>query len=206
MSELDLSKFQDVTLTDSNVILTQGVKRADDYYLFQGKGTIDIPEIGDLRISYEVVKNPVDPATLFGKLNLADQTIVPFIGKKDTKLYRVFEGSRTDAIATMNFEHKLLSRILRIVGFFLMRFGLMTLLRPITTFLSVIPIAGSIGRTGIGIATFVVALVLSIITILVSIIFHNIIALIIVAAAAIVAIIIYAKNRKKKPENSVKKM
>jgi hypothetical protein len=56
----------------------------------------------------------------------------------------------------------------------------MLILGPINAFLGYIPILGRLGRMLIAAVTFVVALVLSTVTIIISAILHNIIALIII--------------------------
>jgi hypothetical protein len=79
-----------------------------------------------------------------------------------------------------------------------MWFGLMALFGPISVFLDVLPIFGSISRGGIGAITFVVSLVLSVVTILISMILHNLIALIAVIVLLVAGIITYLKMKRKK--------
>jgi len=93
-------------------------------------------------------------------------------------------------------EHKIMGWILRIVGFLLMWIGMTMVLGPIGAVLDVLPFLGSIGRSFIGCATFIVALVLSLITILVAMVAHNIIALVVCVAAALVLIFVLSRRRK----------
>ena len=198
MNQLTLPQHRSIQLNNNNVVLENDLKLANDQYLFKGNGTIGVPEIGDNRVSYSVVHNPLDTATIFGKLDTTNQKISPYHGTKNTKLYRVFEGTRDTAISTMKTEHTILTWILRGVGFALMWFGLMALFGPISVFLDVLPIFGSISRAGVGLITFIVSLALSIITILVSIIAHNLIALIVVILGFIIGTTWYLKNKRKK--------
>lgn len=198
MNQLTLPQHKNIQLNNNNVILENDLKLANDQYLFKGSGSINSPEIGAIRVSYSVIHNPLDTATIFGKLDTTNQKISPYYGTKNTKLYRVFEGARDTAISTMKTEHTILTWILRGVGFTLMWFGLMALFGPISVFLDVLPIFGSISKAGIGLITFLVSLVLSIITILVSMIIHNLIALIVVVLGIIIGIIWYLKNKRKK--------
>jgi len=198
MSQVTLPSDKGVQLTAANTILGDGLVLAGDQYLFKGTGSLASPQVGDLRVSYSIVPNPLSTATIFGKLDLTNNMISPFYGEKNTKLYRIFEGSRDSAISTMKTEFTILTWILRGVGFFLMWFGLMALFGPISVFLDVLPIFGSISRGGIGAVTFLVSLVLSVITILVSMIIHNLVVLAIVIVATIIGSIIYMKSKRKK--------
>jgi len=73
--------------------------------------------------------------------------------------------------------------------------GMMLVLGPISTLLDILPILGSISGFFIALATFLIALILSVITILVSMIFHNIIALIFALLIAIFFIVRYIRQK-----------
>lgn len=197
VSQVTLPQYKEIKLNDSNIILSNDLKLANDQYLFKGKSSISTPEIGDIRISYSVVQNPINTATVFGKLDSAGKQISPFYGEGNTKLYRIFEGTRDTAISTMQTEDQILRWILRVVGFLLMWFGLMALFGPISVFLDVLPIFGSISRAGIGGITLGLSLVLSIITILISMITHNLIALVVTVLVIIIGIVLYLKHKRK---------
>ena len=196
-STVELPAYRDVTLNKQNVILTDGVELANNEYLFKGDGTIANPQIGDIKIYYTAIANPLDTATIFGTLDSTDQKISPFYSPNNTKLYRIFEGTRQSAIATMDSEYTFLTWLLRIAGFAMMWFGLAMLFGPISTFLDVLPIFGSITRVLVGVVTFLVALILSFVTIVISLIAHNVIALIISLLVIIGGIIWYMKHRSK---------
>ncbi len=198
MNQVELPEHRALSLNNNNVILSNDFKLANDQHLFKGKGSISSPEVGDLKISYSVIHNPLDTATIFGKLDATSQKISPYYGQKNAKLYRIFEGTRDTAISTMKTEHTIMTWLLRAIGFALMWFGLMALFAPISVVLDVLPIFGSISKVGIGLITFIVSLVLSIITILVSMLIHNLIALIVVILLFIVGTIWYLKNKRKK--------
>ncbi len=194
MNKVQLPSYEKLKL-NGKAIPHDGLTLANEDYMFKGSGTITDPQIGDLRISYSAVKNNTgDNHTIFGKLD--GKNISPYYGKKDTKLYRIFEGDRDTALSTMKTEHKIMTWIFRLIGFLLMWFGLMAILGPISVILDVVPFLGSVGRGATGLVSFVVALVLSIITIIVSMIIHNIFALIAVALIALILIIMFLKNKK----------
>ncbi|MBC7074428.1 hypothetical protein H5T58_03570, partial [Candidatus Parcubacteria bacterium] len=164
-----------VSLTPENVILDNDAKLVGDY-IFIGQRTLSEPQIGDIRISFKAVSTGI-PVTLFGKLE--GGKVVPYY-KDGHRLYRVLFGSRDEAIAKMATEHKTLTWILRGLGFLMMWMGLCLIFEPLNTLLDIIPPMGSISRGLIIIVLFGVALVLSLITIIISIIAHNILLLFLV--------------------------
>lgn len=195
---VDLPNFTRLPLNPQNVELSQGAILASDSYIFIRKsesGTFESPQIGDLRISYSVL-HPNFDGTIFGKLN--GNKIDPYFDKDGNRLYRLFAGTREEGIATFRSEYTTLLWILRLVGFLMMWFGLMALFGPISVLMDILPIFGALSRSLIGVITFLVALVLSIVTIIVSAIIHNLIALIIVLVATIAVIVFFFLKMKKK--------
>jgi predicted Zn finger-like uncharacterized protein len=125
-------------------------------------------------------------ATLFGTLN--GTSIEPYVHKSGKQLYRAITGSREAAIAKMASEHHLVTWLLRGGGFLMMWVGLGLLLGPVNAVLDFVPLFGGLSRALIGLATFVIALCLSITIIVVSMIAHNpvlLIGAVIVVLAAI---------------------
>lgn len=204
VATIALPSYKDLSLSDENTILADGLNLANDQYLFKGTGTISSPVVGDMRLSYSVIANPINQATVFGTLDLTNSQITPFYGEKNTELFRAFEGTRDSAISTLKTEYTMMLWIFRGVGFFLMWVGLMALFGPISVFLDFLPIFGSIGRVGIGIITFIVSLVLSAITIILSMILHSLIAVIIVVLAALAGTIWYLKHKRGKMSGAKK--
>ena len=194
-----LPNFSQLLLNSQNVTLSGGATLVNDSYLFIKKsesGTFDSPQLGDLRISYHVLRPGFD-GTIFGKLS--GSKIDPYFDQDGNNLYRLFIGTRDQAISTLHTEYTTLLWILRLVGFLLMWFGLSALFGPISVILDFLPIFGAISRSLIGVITFAVAFVLTIVTILVSMLLHNLIALIIVlviTVGTIIAFFVMLKNKK----------
>lgn len=192
--------FSRLPLDSRNTILTEGATLAYGSYLFIRKsenGTFDSPQIGDLRISYHVLR-PGFEGTIFGKLS--GGKIDPYFDQDGNYFYRLFIGAREQGISTLQNEHKTWIWILRLVGFLLMWSGLSALFGPISVLLDILPIFGAISRPVIGLITFFVSFVLTIVTILVSMIAHSFIALVIVLVVVVGAIILSFliwKNKKK---------
>src|SRR3989344_1779816 len=82
--------------------------------------SFDSPQVGDLRISYHVLRPGFD-GTIFGKLS--GSKIDPYFDQDGNNLYRLFIGTRDQAISTLHTEYTTLLWILRLVGFLLMWFG-----------------------------------------------------------------------------------
>ncbi len=193
VASVDLPSFAALPLTNDNTALNQGVILASNNYLFAGRGNISAPQVGDERISYSVVNSGIN-AVIFGQLN--GNSISPFYDAKEHKLYRIFEGTRDSAIATLHQEYTTLTWILRGVGFLMMWIGLMAMLGTVSVILSFFPFLGSVSRFFVSIITLVVALVLSGATILVSMLFHNPIAIAVVAVVIIGILFVLAQRRR----------
>lgn len=165
-------------------------------YIFVGEGTLNSPEVGDLRISYSVLRSGTE-GTVFGKLD--GMKLVTYVDD-DTSLYRMFTGTRDEALATMHGEYKFMLWIFRLIGFVMMWIGLSSLFGPIVVLLGIIPALGSLSRSLIGFITFLVALILSVVTIVVSMILHSVVALIVAVVIAVLIVLYVLKMRMKKPK------
>jgi len=153
------------------------------------------PTVGDRRIHYTGLSSDVN-VTVFGQLSGGQ--IVPLIYKGEDRLYHARMGTRDEAIATLSQEHKTVGWILRLVGFLMMWIGLSMCFAPINAVLDVLPFLGNVGRGLVSIVMFFVALGLSIVTIIVSMIAHNIIALIITIVILIGLVFLIGRLIKKK--------
>ena len=167
--------------TTTTVLKTTETIALVNWYLFEGKWKLANPIVWDIRISYLALKNWANVTVIWKQGN---NWIESFSDKDWNELYRVFHGSREDAISTLRTEYLFKLWGFRALWFFLMWIGLSLLLWPISVVLDVLPILWSLSRGIVGIVTFIVALVLSIITIVISMIFHNIFALIITILVA----------------------
>lgn len=200
MAKVELPPFEKLPLTDKNVVLKDGAVLANSDYLFISKtagSTFTAPAIGDLRIGYTVLY-PGENGTIFGKLDGAN--IAPYFDVDNNELYRIFSGTRDEALSTMHSEYTMMLWIFRAIGFLMMWVGLAMLFGPVSVLLDFLPIFGQISRALIGAVTFLVSLILSAVTILVSMILHNIVALVVsvvVVVGLIIGLVIFLKHRKK---------
>ncbi len=192
-----LPEFSGLALNSKNVELDAGASLIGDGYIFLRKlptGTYENPQIGDQRVSYSVLQ-PGFRGTVFGTQN--GNSIDSYVDDDGNRLYRLFDGTRAEGIATLHSEHTLLTWMLRCAGFFLMWFGLMALFGPISTLLDILPMFGTITRGLVGVLTFVVAGVLSSIAILISMFLHSFIAMLIALILAVAGMLFYVVVRKR---------
>ncbi len=192
---VELPPAEALDLTDEIVELSAGAELANNEYIFLGNGSIASPQLGDVRISYRVVSTDFT-GTAFGVLDGTE--LEAYVDEDGNKVYRLFDGSRDEALAQMHGEFVATTWILRILGFALMWGGLAFVFGPISVLLDILPVAGSLSRFLVIIITLPVALVLSLVTIVISAIIHNTIALIIAILLVIGALIAGAKAMRKK--------
>ncbi|MFH1286338.1 MAG: TMEM43 family protein [Candidatus Magasanikbacteria bacterium] len=195
-ASLGLVGSQGVDLSFENVTLTEEAKFAGGY-IFVGRGSIESPWVGDMRISYSVVPSGQEVIVL-GKQQ--GQKLVPFFTKDGGKIYRAFKGDLDTAVSELSSEHKTSTWIFRVIGFLMMWMGLLSIFAPLSVLLDVLPILGSISRTAVKFVTFFVSLALSIVIIIISMIFHNILAVLAVAlvVAGGLGVLIKKKMKEKK--------
>lgn len=156
LSQLALPSADSVSLTNDNVLAETGFTR-DGNYLFQGSGSLNTPQVGDVRISYSAVPSGLN-ATVFGQQE--GNRVVPYWHNGDEILYRAYEGNRADGLAAMETAYRTSLWLLRGGALLMMWIGLTMVLGPISTFLDILPFLGRMSRGLIGIITFGVAFVL----------------------------------------------
>jgi len=190
-SQIELPSASPLALSSENVL--EGQARLEEGYLFLGSGALASPQVGDLRISYRAVPSGIK-VTAFGKVETGE--LVPYYYKGKERIFRVLAGTRDEAVATLAGEYKTMLWVMRILGFVMMWFGLFLFFGPLTEVLDVLPFLGKASRFMVAVVTFPVALILSILTILISMIFHNI-WLLVIAVALVFGGLFYFKKIKK---------
>ena len=184
MQTIDLPSFSPISLNLDDTTVTPTATVISDY-VYVGHGTLASPELGDMRISYTEL---ADNTTLTAMGSQNDTLISSYYDAGGHKLYRLFQGSLGDAVATLHKEYQLWIWVFRGIGFLMMWIGLMLFFGPISVILDVLPVFGGISRGAIGFLTFLLSVVLSAVTIVVSILLHSIIFLI---GAVVVAFLIF---------------
>jgi hypothetical protein len=194
-ADITLPSARDINLDNENVTTSGNSKLAGNFIVL-GRDSFDTPQLGDIRISYSGVSANTR-AIAFGKQQ--GTALVAYLTAKNDRLYRVFVNTdRAGAIQEMGTEYEVIGWILRLVGFLLMWIGLGLCFGPITAFLDVLPFLGSAGRFVIGLVALPIALALSMITIVISILAHNILALIVVLGLLVGGMMLWSRARKRR--------
>ncbi len=195
---ISLPSFEDFELNDKMLRLPNTesgflpIKREGNY-LYIGEGNLKQPELGDVRIRYKaLIAGKI--VTLFGKLN--KDYVEAYVHKGKEKFYKLMNGTRDESIYNLRTQHKMIGWIFRIIGFFMMWIGMGMFFAPIHALLKVIPILSNASKTIVNLLLFPVALVLTLITILISMIMHSVIALIVVIVVVIGVVVLLLKRKK----------
>lgn len=130
------------------------------YYYGENPGS---PEIGDLRIKFEVVK-PTDVSVVAVQ---SGDTFTAYQGSSGSTIFRLEKGQHTaeQMFEAMESENTMMLWILRAVGFFMMFGGICAIFKPLVVVADVIPFFGSLLEWGVGLLAFVIAAPLTLITI-----------------------------------------
>lgn len=150
-------------------------------YIFIGAGTLAEPQVGDLRIRFQVVPGG-RTATLFGRV--AGEGIVPYLHRDRDRLYRAFFSPREDALAEMSAEYRFALWGMRVFGLLLYWASFLLLFSPLTRLLGGVPFLGGLGKGLIAAVTFVAAVPLALAVATLAYLFHNPLALIVLVILA----------------------
>lgn len=202
---LDLPGFEPVSLNEDNTTISEEstAELIGSTYIFNGLGSASEPEVGDVRISYEVVPSNQE-VTVFGVLD--GTRISTFVDKDNNKLYRAFSSNAGEALVTLHGEYKFQLWLWRVIGFLMMWIGLSMIFAPIGVLASVIPFLGHLTGAAVRMVTFIVSLIASILTIIVAMIAQNLLALIIVALFTAGAVYLFLLRKDKMQNASEKPM
>ena len=159
------------------------------------------PVLGDVRISYSVVKPmPVSLAAMQD-----GDTFAPYQAKEGDQLLLVEEGIY-DAAAMFEKAQQvntIVTWMFRVVGFFVMFIGMALVAKPLTVFVDVIPFFGTMIGAGIGTFSFLASAALSFMVIAIAWFFVRPLLGISLAALTLGAIIWLVKvGRKKKAQRA----
>jgi Transmembrane protein 43 len=161
-----------------------------DGALYLGRGTLGTPQVGDLRMCYKALPNQAN-VTVFGKL-ATDRVMAASYGKEP--FFRMFPGARQAAIVTLKGEYNIQLWLLRFGGFLLMWVGLMLMAGLLSAIANVLPFLGDLVEAVTGFAALIVAGLLSTVTIIVSSLLQNPIALFVAAIVALGAFFLSRKG------------
>lgn len=179
----------------ANSVLNDGII----YYSAKAKPSIDTPKVGDYKISYSLT-GPKKPVSV-----MATQVSKTFeaYAAKNGKIFEILKDGIHTAAAIIQMErtaNAILTWVLRLVGFLCMFIGLQLLINPLRTLLAVLPFLAQFFGAITGVVLFLVALILSLVTIAIAwIVVRPILGITLLVAAAGAAVALGAMNKKAAP-------
>jgi len=156
------------------------------------------PQVGDARVSFQVVEP--GPRSLVARQ--VGDTFESYQTQAGDAILLLEDGTKSAAamFQTAQDANRMMTWILRGVGFFVMFLGLLMVFKPIAVFGDVVPLVGTILGAGLGVFSFLTALCLSLVTIAISwIVVRPLlgVGLLVVALAAIAWLISIGVKKKK---------
>ncbi|HRR33289.1 MAG TPA: TMEM43 family protein [Kiritimatiellia bacterium] len=154
------------------------------------------PQIGDLRIRFSMV----EPHDISLCEKQTGDTFSPWTASNG-KTFSLQEDGIVDAaamFASAQRANKLMTWVLRLIGFVVMLVGVRMILAPFSVLVDVIPVVRTIVSMGVGLIAFLVAAIGSLLVVAVAWFFFRpilSIALIVLAAACIVGLIMLKKKK-----------
>jgi len=189
----NISNFETFAL-DSNS--KNGSYKISSNTIYLGSGNLENnPQIGDVKISFEVVK----PSQLVSIISKQSQnTLVPFVGKNGTTINELSFG---EVSADVMFKeaissNKTLTWILRLVGLVLCIFGFNFLFNPLVIIGDFVPFIGSIVGIGTGFLSTILGMIFSFVTVAIAWFFYRPIISIILISVVVLLFIFLLYRRK----------
>ncbi len=160
------------------------------------------PQIGDVRIRFEIV--PQQNISVIAQQS--GSSFAPYQASTGKDIFDLREGVLTAKVMFQKAEQEnaILTWLLRAGGFFLMFFGLSMMFKVLSVLADVVPFFGNLVGTGTGIISFLIAGLLSLLTIAVAwITFRPLLGIGLLAAAAVLAFLIKGKMGRAKTQAAV---
>jgi hypothetical protein len=166
-------------------------------YLFFGASAME-PAVGDTRVSFQIV--PQDQISVIAKQQ--DSELGPWTTSTGRSYFRIQRGAHElpAMLEQAKGEIRMLTWILRLVGWLAMTMGLSLIFKPLAVLGDVIPLVGNLIGGGIGLVAAVVSAVLALITIAIAwVVVRPVIGIPLLVAAVALTIYLVRKNRAAAP-------
>ena len=164
--------------------------------IYLGSGNLENnPQIGDVKISFEVVKS----SQLVSVISKQSQnTLVPFVGKNGSSINELMYG---EVSADVMFKeaisnNKMITWLLRLLGLVFCISGFTLLFKPLVIIGDFVPFIGSIVSIGTGLVSTILGMILSFITVAIAWFFYRPIISIILIAVVMLLFIFLLYRRK----------
>ncbi len=168
--------------------------------IYLGSGNLENnPQIGDVKISFEVVKS----SQLVSVISKQSQnTLVPFVGKNGSSINELMYG---EVSADVMFKeaisnNKMFTWLLRLLGLVFCISGFTLLFKPLVIIGDFVPFIGSIVSIGTGLVSTILGMILSFITVAIAWFFYRpIISIILIAVVVLLfTFLLYRRKAIKK--------
>lgn len=172
-----LSRNEQKVVTDSDLSgVSQTLRdrlfvRNDGFYLPIEGSTGSSTEIGDVRVSFHVV--PHASVSVVGRQ--VGPSVMSYEAKSGSNIHLLQYGivPASAMFETAKKQNTTLTWILRFVGFFVIFIGFAAVFKPLSVVADVVPIFGNIVETGTTFVAFVLAAIVSLLTIAIGWIFYR---------------------------------
>lgn len=163
-------------------------------YIYSRAEAANNPQVGDIRISIDALRSGI-MVTALGQQQ-GNNIIRHEVDKQS--FYRVFTGTREDALATLHSEYLIRIWLIRGFGILGIFIGLQLIVGPIGRILGVIGILGKAVDGIFGFVNAILAVAIGLAVIVISQIFHNIWLLLITIGLIVAGVVYYLRNRSNK--------
>lgn len=188
ITNFDASTIENAKLTNNRIYI--------------GKGSEQAPKVGDLRVTFSVVKAKTVSlvAVQFGN------SFTSFTASNGNNIELLSLGTQTadQMFVSALKSNKVTANLLRLLGVVLIFVGFVMIFKPLSVLADVVPFIGSIVGFGTGILSFLLSLIIGLVTIAVAwIAYRPWVAIpLLIAALALLVLIFIRKSKKKNIETT----
>lgn len=163
-----IGNAQSVSVADADVSGISGAKINGNYIYI---GDPANPKVGDVRVSFSAIY----PGTISVIAQQDGEQLKPYKARsgKSIELVSNGEASVDEMFTAAEESNKLMTWVVRLIGFLMMWFGLRAVFGPLSMIFAVIPFFKNLVGGVVGLATFIVSLVLSSLTIAIAWFFYR---------------------------------
>jgi hypothetical protein len=191
-SEASLPGGDSVAANELQLVGQGQSARPSGNYLYLFNADPNNTQIGDHRVSYTAL-SPGLRTTIFAEGS--GNSLVAH-NHKEGSFFRALRGDRATAISTLKTEYAVAGVMGYLIGFLMMWFGLSSIFAPLHAVAGILPFLKKASSFIVSLVTFPIALVLTLLTMLISSILQSPIALAIVGVIVIGGAVYLYKNRK----------
>ncbi len=192
-----ISAFEDLSVPEGakppRLVRKKGQAYAGGFYIGDAP---DSPQVGDVRISFSVVK----PTTISVVAQQDGSTFRPYQTQAggSVDLLQTGTHSSEEMFAAAHAANRMLTWFLRVAGFLCMFFGLLLVFKPLSVLADVLPVLGTIVGAGSGLIAFLAAAPLSLVTIAIAwVVYRPLLGIAILIPAVVLVVLLVKKLRKK---------